>query len=152
MVTIDHLKNLTGEFQSKLSFVEGNAEALPFNDASFDRVFTTCLLHHVDDVLGVLLEARRVTEIGGEIAFLIPTDPGILNQIVKKLFSFRKMKKLTKIRPQLFYALDHKNHVGSIIEQIEFVFGDDLLTLHYRPFYLRTWNGNLLVVAKIVKS
>ena len=65
MVTKEHLKNLTGEFQSKLSFVEGNAEALPFRDASFDRVFTTCLLHHVDDVLGVLLEARRVTEIGG---------------------------------------------------------------------------------------
>ena len=135
MVTKEHLKNLKGEFQSKLSFVEGNAEALPFKDASFDRVFTTCLLHHVDDVLGVLLEARRVTEIGGEIAFLIPTDPGILNQMVKKLFSFRKMKKLTKIRPQLFYALDHKNHIGSIIKQIEFVFQDDLSTLHYRPFY-----------------
>ena len=67
MVTKEHLKNLTGEFQSKLSFVEGHAEALPFRDASFDRVFTTCLLHHVDDVLGVLLEARRVTEIGGEL-------------------------------------------------------------------------------------
>ena len=152
IVTKHHLKNLTDEFQSKLSFVEGNAQALPFKAATFDRVFTTCLLHHVDDVLGVLLEARRVTEIGGEIAFILPTDPGMLNQLVKKLFSFRKLKKLTKIRPQLFYALDHKNHVGSIIEQIKFVFQDDVLALHYRPFYLKTWNGNLLVVAHIKKQ
>ena len=53
------------------------------------------------------------------------------------------------IRPPLFYALDHKNQVGSIIEQIKFVFQDDLLTLDYRPFYLKTWNGNLLVLAHI---
>jgi ubiquinone/menaquinone biosynthesis C-methylase UbiE len=153
IITKKHLEGLSKDFQSKLSFVEGNAENLPFIDSSFDRVFTTCLLHHVDDVLAVLLEARRVTEVGGEIAFVFPTDPGVLNQFVKKLVSFRKIKKLTKIRPQLFYALEHQNHVAGIMELITYVYRNDDLKFNYRPFrLLHSWNFNLLVVAKIVKK
>ena len=140
------------EFKSKLRFVEGDAQDLPFENETFDRVFTTCLLHHVDDVLSVLIEVRRVTEIGGEIAFILPTDPGLLNQLVKRIFSFRKIKQLTKIRPQLFYALEHKNHVQGIMEQIRLVFELDELKFNYKPFpFIRSWNSNLLVVAKIVK-
>lgn len=153
VITQEHLKSLSSDFTNKLSFLEANAEALPFEDQSFDRVFTTCLLHHVDDVLAVLLEARRVTEKGGEIAFVFPTDPGLMNQAVKKLISFRRIKKLTEINPQLFYALEHQNHVLGIIEQIKYVFGSDNLKFHYRPFrFLHSWNMNLLVVAKIIKS
>jgi hypothetical protein len=103
-------------------------------------------------VLAVLLKARRVTVQGGEIAFIIPTDPGVLNQLVKRVVSYPKLRKLTEIRPELFYALDHKNHVGSILELIKFVYSEDHLELHYRPFRIRSWNLNLLVVAKIVKN
>jgi phosphatidylethanolamine/phosphatidyl-N-methylethanolamine N-methyltransferase len=152
IITKDHLRNLSDEFKSRLSFVEGDAHSLPFKDETFDRVFTTCLLHHVNDVLAVLLEARRVTVIGGELAFLLPMDPGILNQLVKKMVSIRKIKQLTKIRPQLIYALEHKNHVQSILEQIRFVYQLDEVKFNYRPFsFIRSWNFNLLVVVKIVK-
>jgi ubiquinone/menaquinone biosynthesis C-methylase UbiE len=152
LITTDHLRDLSEELKSKLSFVQGDAHALPFEDETFDRVFTTCLLHHVDDVLAVLLEARRVTQVGGEIAFILPTDPGILNQLVKRIFSFRKIKKLTKIRPQLFYALEHKNQIQSILEQIRLAYQNDEVKFNYRPFpFIRSWNSNLLVVAKITK-
>jgi ubiquinone/menaquinone biosynthesis C-methylase UbiE len=135
----------------KLKFVTGDAQEIPFKDSTFDRVFSTCLLHHVDDVLQVLLETRRVTTTGGEIAFLLPTDPGILNQFIKKHVSYPKLKKLTNIRPGLFYALEHKNHVVGILELIRFVFQNDDLKFHYRPFGVRSWNLNLYIVAKIVK-
>jgi ubiquinone/menaquinone biosynthesis C-methylase UbiE len=152
IITKNHLRNLSEEFKSKLSFVVGDAQDLPFKSETFDRVFTTCLLHHVDDVLAVLLEARRVTVIGGEIVFILPTDPGVLNQLVKNTFSFRKIRNLTKIRPQLFYALEHKNHVKSIMEQIQFVYQLDDLKFNFRPFsFIHSWNCNLLVVAKITK-
>jgi ubiquinone/menaquinone biosynthesis C-methylase UbiE len=153
MVTMQYLERIPSDFKTKIQFIIGDAEMLPFVDSRFDRVFTTCLLHHVDDVLSVLIETRRVTEVGGEIAFLFPTDPGILNQLVKKFFSFRKIKKITHTRPELFYALEHKNHVLSIMEQIRYVFQFDELEFHFRPFRLiRSWNFNLLVVAKIVKN
>lgn len=152
IITKNHLLELSTDFKSRLIFVQGNAEELPFDDSSFDRVFTTCLLHHVDDVLAVLLEARRVTEVGGEIAFAFPTDPGFLNQLVKNLYSFRKIRKLTEIKPQLFYALEHQNHCLGIMEQIKFVYRFDDLQFKYRPFgFFKSWNFNLLVVAKVIK-
>jgi ubiquinone/menaquinone biosynthesis C-methylase UbiE len=147
-----YTQDLDVNLASKVEFVVGDAQDLPFPDLQFDRVFSTCLLHHVDDVLAVLLEARRVTSRGGEIAFVIPSDPGILNQVVKRIISYRKLRKLTKIRPELFYALEHKNHVGSILEILKFVYSEDQLKFHYRPFRFKSWNLNLLVVAKIVKS
>ena len=147
-----HLEKKSDEFKSKFQFITGDAQELSFKDETFDRVFTTCLLHHVEDVLAVLLEVRRVTVPGGEIAFIFPTDPGLLNQFVKKLVSFRKLRKLTDIRPELFYALDHRNHVLSIIELIKFVYKQDDLVFHYKPFCLKSWNMNLLVVAHVTKS
>jgi ubiquinone/menaquinone biosynthesis C-methylase UbiE len=152
MLTGAHVGEISEELKSKLEFIQGNAEFLPFEDSSFDRVFTTCLLHHVDDVLAVLLEIRRVTETGGEIAFVFPTDPGILNQIVKRVISFRRIRKLTNVQPQLFYALEHRNHVLGIMEQIKFAYRSDQLDFKYRPFpFFRSWNLNLLVVAKVIK-
>ncbi len=146
-----HIENLSDDLTKKLDFVVGDAQNLPFPDSLFDRVFTPCLLHHVDVVLAVLLEARRVTVGGGEIAFIVPTDPGFLNQLIKRIVSYPKLRKLTDIRPELFYALDHKNHVGSILELIRYVYAEDQLELHYRPFGIKSWNLNLLVVAKITK-
>ncbi len=151
-VTTEYLDSQSPQFRSRFKFVKGDAANLPFQSGTFDRVFSTCVLHHVDDVLAVLLETRRVTELDGEIAFVFPTDPGLLNRLVKKTISYKKMRKIWDVNPALCYALDHKNHVGSIIEQIKFVFRDDLLTFHYKPFYMKTWNGNLLVVAHIVKK
>jgi ubiquinone/menaquinone biosynthesis C-methylase UbiE len=46
-------------------YVLGNAERLPFADASFDRVHATWVLEHVENPVRVLEEARRVLAKGG---------------------------------------------------------------------------------------
>ena len=43
----------------------GNAAALPFEDASFDRVVSFMCLHDVDDLDGAIREIARVLEPGG---------------------------------------------------------------------------------------
>ncbi|MBN2565599.1 MAG: class I SAM-dependent methyltransferase [Candidatus Eisenbacteria bacterium] len=43
-----------------IDFVEGVAEALPFEDGSFDLVFMAHVLHESDEPLMALREARRV--------------------------------------------------------------------------------------------
>jgi ubiquinone/menaquinone biosynthesis C-methylase UbiE len=50
----------------------GFADALPYPDASFDRVFSSMMLHHVAraERLGVLREARRVLTPDGRLEFL----------------------------------------------------------------------------------
>jgi hypothetical protein len=70
---------------------------------------------------------------------------------VKRAVSYPKMRRVSTIRLELIYALDHKNHIAGILELVKFVFNKDELQLHYRPLRLRSWNFNLLVVAKIIK-
>ncbi len=46
---------------------EGNAEGLPFVDASFDVVVCRAALHHFADPRRALAEAARVTRVGGRV-------------------------------------------------------------------------------------
>jgi phosphatidylethanolamine/phosphatidyl-N-methylethanolamine N-methyltransferase len=140
------------DFYKKLEFVVGNAESLPFQETTFDRVLGTCVLHHVDDPLLVLSEVRRVTKVGGEISFALPTDPGIANQLVKRLITYKKLRKLSSIRPELFYALDHQNHVNGLIEIFKYVFRKDNVQIVYHPFHIPSWNLNLLVTLQARKT
>ena len=138
--------------ENNITFIVGNAQAIPSDDSCFDRVSATCLLHHVDEPLQVMLEARRVTKPLGEIAYVIPTDPGLLNRTVKAIVSNRKIRALTDVDPKLIYALEHKNHVGGIVQLLKFAHQSDQIKIRYLPFRVKSWNLNLLVVAHIVKS
>jgi len=53
-------------------FDRGFADALPYADAAFDRVFSSMMFHHVArrDKPGVLAEVRRVLAPGGRLEFL----------------------------------------------------------------------------------
>ncbi|MEJ7750476.1 MAG: class I SAM-dependent methyltransferase [Thermoleophilaceae bacterium] len=52
-----------------IDFVGGLADALPFDDGSFDRVVCSLLLHHLDPAVkrAALAEARRVLRSGGRL-------------------------------------------------------------------------------------
>jgi len=54
---------------------QGPAEALPFEDASFDAVLTRFSAHHWHDVPRALAEARRVLKSGGLAVFIDVTAP-----------------------------------------------------------------------------
>jgi demethylmenaquinone methyltransferase / 2-methoxy-6-polyprenyl-1,4-benzoquinol methylase len=61
-----------------IRLVEARAEALPFDDASFDALTFTYLLRYVEDPAARLRELARVVRPGGRIAsleFSIPQNP-----------------------------------------------------------------------------
>ena len=58
-----------------LRFEEGDAEALPFADGSFDAVVGNFGIHHVPDPLRALCEAHRVLRRAGRVAFTAWTAP-----------------------------------------------------------------------------
>jgi demethylmenaquinone methyltransferase / 2-methoxy-6-polyprenyl-1,4-benzoquinol methylase len=62
----------------RVRFVEGSAERLPFEDASFDGLTFTYLLRYVADPAATLAELARVARPGGTIAgleFALPHAP-----------------------------------------------------------------------------
>ena len=62
----------------RIELREGRAEALPFDDASFDALTFTYLLRYVDDPAATLRELARVVRPGGTVAALefgVPPAP-----------------------------------------------------------------------------
>jgi demethylmenaquinone methyltransferase / 2-methoxy-6-polyprenyl-1,4-benzoquinol methylase len=55
---------------NRIELVEGRAESLPFEDASFDALTFTYVLRYVDDPAATLAELARVVKPGGTIAGL----------------------------------------------------------------------------------
>jgi demethylmenaquinone methyltransferase/2-methoxy-6-polyprenyl-1,4-benzoquinol methylase len=55
---------------SRVELIEGEAEALPFADASFDALTFTYLLRYVEDPAATMRELARVVRPGGRVASL----------------------------------------------------------------------------------
>ena len=53
-----------------MRFEQGRGEAMPFADATFDRVVAVVAFHHMEDQRRVLREMYRVLRPGGRVAFL----------------------------------------------------------------------------------
>ena len=59
-----------------LRFDEGDAEALPYADESYDAAVANFGIHHVPRPLFALREAHRVLRPGGHVAFSFWAEPG----------------------------------------------------------------------------
>ena len=74
VVGLDQSPEMLAEARRRLGpgvrFVEGTADRLPFDDASFDGLTFTYLLRYVDDPAATLRELARVVRPGGTIAML----------------------------------------------------------------------------------
>jgi demethylmenaquinone methyltransferase/2-methoxy-6-polyprenyl-1,4-benzoquinol methylase len=68
------------ELADRLSFILGEAEALPFADGEFDALSFTYLLRYVDDPATTMRELARVVKPGGRIGmveFGVPSNPAL---------------------------------------------------------------------------
>ena len=88
LVGIDLSADLLARARSRIgalanvSVLRGDAHRLPFPDASFDAVYGSSILHHLD-VVAALGEARRVLRTGGRLVF---TEPNLLNPQVAFMY------------------------------------------------------------------
>jgi len=78
-----------------IDFVEGDATALPFDDASFDAVTVSFGLRNVNDPHKALAEMRRVLVPGGRLVICEFTTPP--NQMVRRAYDFY----LTSVMPRI---------------------------------------------------
>jgi SAM-dependent methyltransferase len=80
-LSLDDLATASGRYQEfrqagdhsrSVSFTCGSALALPFPDASFDKVICSEVLEHIDDYQAALREIRRVLKPNGLLAVSVP--------------------------------------------------------------------------------
>ena len=70
----------TPALAGRMTFIAGEAEALPFADGEFDALSFTYLLRYVDDRAATMRELARVVKPGGRIGmveFGVPGDPAL---------------------------------------------------------------------------
>ena len=75
--------------------VRGNAERMPFPDGSFEAVYGSSILHHLD-LERALAEALRLLKPGGRIVF---AEPNILNPQVLVMFRVGAVKDRFGVSP-----------------------------------------------------
>ena len=137
---------------NRVQFKVADVENLPFGDKSFDRVISTCLLHHLANPELALSEMRRVVKVGGVISILIPCDPGLLYRLAKRLGARRKWKDHGIRNPEYFHYTQHRNHFPALHEYLLENYYADIVKWRTWPIPLRTWNLNLYFVYQIIKS
>jgi ubiquinone/menaquinone biosynthesis C-methylase UbiE len=82
---VQHRLNLEAPADPRLVFGYGAAEAIPFDDATFDGVLMMKSLHHVpvESMQAAFAEIRRVLKPGGWLYVSEPVFAGPLNDIIK---------------------------------------------------------------------
>lgn len=126
---------------------------LPLEAEAFDRVISTCLLHHVESPLLACAELRRVAKPGAVVTILLPCDPGLTYRIGKALTSGRAARKAgIGDKYRLIGALDHRNHFLSILEQVKHVYRADDVAIEWKPWRMPGMGMNAFVVITVTKA
>jgi SAM-dependent methyltransferase len=150
-VTDIKLPILQGKFANspKIFCKIENAEQLTFPDRSFDRVISTCLLHHVNNPEKVLEEILRVLKTDGVATIFLPCDPGLLVRVLRGLTTARNARKAGFFGYQLMISREHRNHFLSLLHMARHVFRGKRFRINYFPFHLPSWNINGYVVIQV---
>lgn len=116
LVGVDPSEGMRGRAQESIGIevVDGLAEAIPFNDASFDFVSMGYALRHVEDLHAAFAEFARVLRPGGRLCVLEITRPTgrIRRAILRGYMSFLsrvacRVSRASKRTPELWdYYLD----------------------------------------------
>ncbi len=95
MLITAHDRSIDRGSVSQVTFVQANAECLPFSDASFDCVSIAFGLRNVTDQQLALKEMYRVTKVGGRVLILEFSKP--TSAWVNKTYDAYSFKLLPKI-------------------------------------------------------
>jgi ubiquinone/menaquinone biosynthesis C-methylase UbiE len=101
IVALDLSSDLLAQARTRVAAADkvrlslGNAEQMPYRSASFDAVYGSSILHHLN-IDAALAEVHRVLRPGGRMVF---TEPNILNPQVAIMFHLGLTKKYFGVSP-----------------------------------------------------
>ncbi|GAK45072.1 type 11 methyltransferase [Tepidicaulis marinus] len=92
---------------------QGDAEALPFDDASFDVAYSNGVLHHVPSIEQAFSEVHRVLEPGGDFYVLVYNKNSLFYRITLAIWY------------QIIHGYRHKETLQEQLSRIEFNEADE---------------------------
>lgn len=120
---------VTGDISSDLDFEGG-----------FDRVISMCVFHHLADPAAAMDNIKRWLKPGGVFTLFLPSDPGILNRLNRRIFVMPKARKLGFEEYALMSATEHRNHYWSLNILLLQEFEGYRIQRRYSPFGIPAGN------------
>ncbi len=166
---------LAKSHDDNISYMVFNAEALPFNDNTFDVIFMFDIVEHVENTDNLLNEIVRISKIGSVIHIFIPCEkePFTLFWILNRIKIGHELKKelaghIRQFTKKEFIAkIQEKNLTITSIEYSTYIIGQLLDISYYalqkirplRESVLRahsssnvTGDSNQSMIIKIIKK
>jgi len=109
-----------------------DAQDLPYEDRSFDRLIATCVLIHLPEPEKALMEWRRVVRTNGIVTFYVPRE-GALLDLVRRLTTIREAKRLGYHGYELMMAREHGRRSQALDRLIAHQFRKDHLIRRSGP-------------------
>ena len=120
---------VVGDICSDLQFEEG-----------FDRVISMCVFHHLAEPEAAMANIKRWLKPGGVFTLFLPSDPGMLNRVNRRLFVMPKARRLGFDDYELMAAQEHRNHYWSLNTLLLEQFEGYRIRRRFKPFGIPSGN------------
>ena len=145
-----NLKNSLKDVSYKLNFLQKcNAEKLPFDDNTFDIVYSHGVLHHAENTMTCFSEAIRVLKPGGNLRIMVYSNfsaTGIMLWLLYGLFKGKPFLNQEKIIKEYLESPGTKSYSKKELAKILNGFGLEKITL--KKF---AGSGDLLLIPPSLK-
>ena len=114
-----------------------------------DRILSMCVFHHIEDPKTAIQNIKRFLKPGGTFSLFLPSDPGMLNRLNRKLFVTPAAKNNGFNEYELVNAREHRNHYWGLKTELEHQFKDYRISRKYYPFGIPAGNLSLFSIWQI---
>jgi phosphatidylethanolamine/phosphatidyl-N-methylethanolamine N-methyltransferase len=118
----------------------------------YDRIISMCVFHHLAEPVLAMENIKKSLKVGGIFSLFLPSDPGVLNRVVRKFFVTPTAKKLGFENYELLNAREHRNHYWGLKKELEHQFQEFEISKKYYPFRIPAGNLSLFSIWHFKKT
>ena len=140
-----------GKSDARVKWIQGNILNISGLDSFYDRIIVMCVLHHVDNPDLAIKNILSLLAPGGTLSVFLPSDPGFLNRLNRRLFINPRVKKLGFFDYEIVNAREHHNHYWSLNAELKYQTLNYKRKVTYYPFRIPLASLSLFSVWTITK-
>ena len=140
-----------GKIDNRVNWLQSDIINAKISPNSLDRIISTCVFHHLNQPFEVMEKISSMLKPGGIFSLFLPSDPGILTRVNRRLTVKPKANRLGFYKYDLMASFEHRNHYWGLNAMLEEVFCGWNISRSYYPFRIRSANMSLFSIWQIQK-